>query len=62
MGESWGMNPTLHTPHAPVIIATLRERAPYRVFEFFTANIRNPNTRCAYVRVPVKFFGLARAA
>ncbi len=56
------MNPTLHTPHAPVIIATLRERAPYRVFEFFTANIRNPNTRCAYVRVPVKFFGLARAA
>jgi hypothetical protein len=22
----------------PVIISTLRERAPYRVFEFFTAN------------------------
>jgi hypothetical protein len=46
-GESWGMSPTLHTPHAPAIIATLGERASYRFFEFFTANIRNPNTHGA---------------
>jgi hypothetical protein len=29
---------------APVLIAASGERASYRFFEFFTANIRNPNT------------------
>jgi site-specific recombinase XerD len=28
----------------------------YRFFEFFTANIRNPNTRRAYARAAVEFF------
>ena len=31
----------------PALIAADGERASYRFFEFFTANIRNPNTRRA---------------
>jgi hypothetical protein len=30
--------------------------ASYRFFEFFTTNIRNPNTRRAYPRTAVEFF------
>jgi hypothetical protein len=41
---------------APALIATLGERASYRFFEFFTANIRNPNTRRPYARAAVEFF------
>jgi hypothetical protein len=37
----------------PAIIAGVGERASYRFFEFFTANIRNPNTRRAYARAAV---------
>jgi site-specific recombinase XerD len=36
--------------HAPQIIAAAGDRASYRFIEFFTAQIRNPNTRRAYVR------------
>jgi hypothetical protein len=32
------------------IVAAAGERASYRFFEFFTAQIRNPNTRRAYAR------------
>jgi hypothetical protein len=32
------------------LIAAVGERASYRFFEFFTANIRNPHTRRAYAR------------
>jgi hypothetical protein len=32
------------------------ERASYRFFEFFTANIRNPHTRRAYARAAAEFF------
>jgi hypothetical protein len=34
--------------HAPALIAASGERTSYRFFEFFTANIRNPNTRRVY--------------
>jgi hypothetical protein len=30
---------------APALVAAAGERASYRFFEFFTAQIRNPNTR-----------------
>ena len=41
---------------APAVIAAVGERASYRFFEFFTANIRNPNTRRAYARAAAEFF------
>ena len=41
---------------APALIGAVGERASYRFLEFFTANIRNPNTRRAYARVAVEFF------
>jgi site-specific recombinase XerD len=34
----------------PALIAAAGDRAAYRFLEFFTAQIRNPNTRRAYVR------------
>ena len=34
----------------PAIIASEGQRASRRFLEFFTANIRNPNTRLSYVR------------
>ncbi len=34
----------------PALVADLGERASWRYVEFFTANIRNPNTRRAYAR------------
>ena len=49
--------------HAPALIAAAGARASYRFFEFFTAQIRNPNTRRAYARAAVEFFDcLQRAA
>ena len=41
---------------APALIAASGERASYRFFEFFTANIRNPHTRRAYARAAREFF------
>jgi hypothetical protein len=43
------------TDRAPALVAA-GERASYRFFEFFTAQIRNPNTRRAYARAAVEFF------
>jgi site-specific recombinase XerD len=40
----------------PSIIADAGERAGRRFVEFFTANIRNPNTRAAYARAVLDFF------
>jgi site-specific recombinase XerD len=40
----------------PALVAAVGERASYRFFEFFTANIRNPNTRRAYARAAKEFF------
>jgi integrase/recombinase XerD len=41
----------------PVQIAAAGDQAARRFIEFFTANIRNPNTRTAYLRAVSDFFG-----
>jgi hypothetical protein len=38
------------TDRTQALVAALGERVSYRFFEFFTAQIRNPHTRCAYAR------------
>jgi site-specific recombinase XerD len=40
----------------PPLIADAGEAAAWRYIDFFTANIRNPNTRRAYARACVRFF------
>jgi site-specific recombinase XerD len=40
----------------PALIADLGDPAAWRYIEFFTANIRNPNTRRAYARACSSFF------
>jgi hypothetical protein len=40
----------------PAIIADLGDEAAWRYVEFFTANVRNPNTRRAYVRACNRIF------
>ena len=40
----------------PTIIANAGERASWRFIEFFTANIRNKNTRAAYAHAVAQFF------
>jgi len=40
----------------PALIVNAGEQAAWRYVEFFTANIRNPNTRRAYARACVNFF------
>jgi site-specific recombinase XerD len=40
----------------PALIASLGDAASWRYVEFFTANIRNPNTRRAYARACAAFF------
>ena len=44
------------TPLVPALIADVGEAASWRYIEFFTANIRNPNTRRAYARACGRFF------
>jgi Phage integrase, N-terminal SAM-like domain len=44
------------TDRIPALVAAAGERTSYRFFEFFTAQIRNPNTRRANVRAAVEFF------
>ena len=41
----------------PEAIARLGDDVTFRFLEFFTANIRNKNTRSAYARAVWKFFG-----
>lgn len=48
---------TLSTFQAPALVAAEGTRAAYRFLEFFTAQIRNPNTRKAYSRAVAEFFG-----
>src|ERR687889_754264 len=45
----------------PATIADAGEQAAYRFFEFFTANIRNPNTRRAYHRAALAFFAWSQS-
>src|SRR5260370_5788585 len=40
----------------PAVIAARGPHAAHRFVEFFTANIRNPNTRKAYYRAACEFF------
>lgn len=42
-------------PHVPALIAGAGERAAWRFLEFFTVNIRNPNTRAAYAHAAGDF-------
>ena len=42
-------------PHVPALFLDAGEKASWRVIEFFTANIRNKNTREAYARAVVRF-------
>lgn len=41
--------------HMPMLATQAGERAGVRFLEFFTANIRNPNTRRAYARAADEF-------
>jgi site-specific recombinase XerD len=43
-------------PFIPALIADAGDAAGWRYIEFFTANIRNPNTRRAYARACRQFF------
>jgi len=45
----------------PVVVAAAGEHASKRFIEFFTANIRNPNTREAYGRAVRDFFAWCEA-
>jgi site-specific recombinase XerD len=42
-------------PRLPTLITAAGEQATRRFLEFFTANIRNPNTRAAYARATATF-------
>jgi site-specific recombinase XerD len=48
---------TLGSIPAPALVAAAGDRAAYRFLEFFTAQIRNPNTRRAYVKAVGEFCG-----
>lgn len=47
---------TLGNAELPVVVSAAGERATYRFIEFFTAQIRNPNTRRAYHTAVSQFF------
>src|SRR3954452_18574394 len=56
--------PATLAAHQAVIPATIADEgdgAAHRFFEFFTANIRNPNTRRAYHRSALSFFAWTQA-
>ena len=44
------------TDLVPVVVSQAGDRAAYRFLEFFTASIRNPNTRAAYHRAVCSLF------
>jgi site-specific recombinase XerD len=44
----------------PAIVADLGDQAAWRYVEFFTANIRNPNTRRSYARACSRFFAWSK--
>ena len=53
--------PLGHGHLVPALIAQEGEHAGWRYVEFFTANIRNPNTRRAYARACIRFFAWCEA-
>ncbi|RYB01649.1 tyrosine-type recombinase/integrase [Lichenibacterium ramalinae] len=46
---------TITADRVPAVITAASDRAAYRFLEFLTAQIRNPNTRRAYVRAVSAF-------
>ena len=54
--DSVALNLVPITAHAPTLVRAAGARASYRLLEFFTAQIRNPNTRRAYARAAKEFF------
>ena len=50
------IEPAARTMLVPAMIADAGERAALRFIDFFTANIRNPNTRAAYAVAVRGFF------
>ncbi|TBG96052.1 hypothetical protein [Rhizobium leguminosarum] len=52
--ETWRHEPAavIAAQHAPAVVAAAGDHLSYRFIEFFTVNIRNPNTRRAYGRWP----------
>ena len=49
------------TPLVPALIADVGKAASWRYVDFFTVNIRNPNTRRAYARACRAFFAWCEA-
>ena len=56
VAKSGALNKHTDTDLVPALIADAGEPAAWRYVEFFTANIRNPNTRRAYARACISFF------
>ena len=54
--------PQTDTYIVPALIADAGDPAAWRYVEFFTANIRNPNTRRAYARACTSFFAWCESA
>src|SRR5271169_3879218 len=50
------LEPAAGTTLVPAMVAAAGERAALRFIDFFTANIRNPNTRAAYAVAVRSFF------
>lgn len=49
------MNTLIVLPNIPTLIAACNEKARFRFLEFFTAQIRNPNTRRSYAKAAAEF-------
>lgn len=49
------VSPFIDTDAVPAVIARAGDEASYRFLEYFTASIRNPNTRKAYYRAVRRF-------
>lgn len=54
--RSGGTAPLSASAVVPVLVASIGDQASWRYVEFFTVNIRNPNTRRAYARACSRFF------
>lgn len=59
LARSNSLSTILDAHVVPALIADAGEQAGWRYIEFFTANIRNPNTRRAYARACSRFFAWA---
>ena len=54
--RSGALTPLPDGPLIPALIAAASDQAAWRYIDFFTTNIRNPNTRRAYARACSQFF------